>query len=91
MDATTALEPRPNFPTSLPDFKKFVADHLLNTNKIDDAVCAGIIEKVQQGRFEFTDAERAVMRAIVNIGVVCECDEDHRIGPDNKSCELSYL
>ncbi len=85
------MEYKPNFPSSLAAFKEFVSERLLNADKVDDVLCSSVIEKINRGMFEFSDAERSVMRAIVNIGIVCECDEDHRIGADNKTCEDSYL
>ncbi len=85
------MEYTPNFPKDMEAFKQFVVERLLNLDKVDDAICSSIVEKVNRGRFEFTDAERATMRAIISVGIVCECDEDHRIGKDKKSCEFSYL
>ncbi len=83
------MEYTPNFPTNLDSFKKFVSDHLFNVDQIDDEICVQIISKVKQGIYTFEPDEIRVMQSISNIGDVCTCDTDHRIGEDCKEVAVS--
>lgn len=85
------MEYRPKFPNNLDSFKLFISEHLFNIDKIDDTICASIIEKINNNRFDFTDKEVEIMKAISNIGPVCGCDDDHRIGEDKRICNYSCV
>ncbi len=76
------MEYSPNFPRTLEEFRVFISEHLFNVEEIDDALCSSVIEKINTKNYSFSDAEIAVMRRISNIGDVCTCDTDHRIGED---------
>ena len=81
------MEYTPNFPRSLEDFKKFVSEHILNSDKIDDEICSSAIDKINRGDFQFTEQETETMRTISDLsdlGTICDCDDDHRIGEDGK-------
>jgi hypothetical protein len=69
----------------------FIEDRLFNMDKVDDTVCSAIIQKINSGDYKFTEQEILVMRSISNIGDVCTCDTDHRIGRDNKACAFSQV
>ena len=82
-----------NFPKSVEEFRKFASDRILSVEKIDDQLCSSIIQKIDSGIYEFTEQEISMMRNVIDIshiGVICDCDDDHRIGEDGKSCTFSY-
>lgn len=85
------VEYKPNFPKSLAEFKSLVAERLFNIDKVNDEICASVIEKVNNKTFDFTEEEIHIMREISFIGNVCGCDDDHRIGEDKKNCQFSHV
>ncbi|MBI3180943.1 MAG: hypothetical protein HYZ28_02235 [Myxococcales bacterium] len=83
------MEYQPNFPRTLEAFKQLVADRLFNVDKIDEAACAAIIEKINRGDYSFSKPEVDLMRRISNIGDVNTCDTDHRVACDGQKFTIS--
>jgi hypothetical protein len=85
------MEYQPNFPRDLNTFKTLISERHFNSDKINDEVCAAIIEKINCGIYEFTEQEKELMKAISNIGDISGCDDDHRICENNKICQYSQV
>lgn len=74
-----------NFPKTLDALRVFIAERSFNLDRVDDALCGVIVRKVADGDLRFSPEEIALMRRISDIGDVCTCDTDHRVGPDGRT------